>query len=122
MRLTFVIASLAGGGAERVATYMANHWAERGWTIHIVTICHGARPPAYALDRRVTHHDLDSYRQPVKLPPKDYPASLITEFIAACSEDEQAILRSEFHLIAALQRSILCTEPDVVISFMDVNN
>ncbi len=122
MRLTFVIASLAGGGAERVAAYMANHWAERGRTIHIVTICHGIRPPAYPLDPRVTHLDLNFYRRSPWLSPEDYPASLITEFIAACSEDEQAILRSEFHLIAALQRSILCTEPEVVISFMDVNN
>jgi glycosyltransferase involved in cell wall biosynthesis len=36
-RVAFVIYSMGGGGAERVAANLANHWAGAGWDITIVT-------------------------------------------------------------------------------------
>lgn len=38
MRLLIFIGSMGCGGAERVAANMANHWAEKGWDIVIVTL------------------------------------------------------------------------------------
>lgn len=38
MRLLILIGSMAGGGAERVAANLANHWAGNGWDVMIVTL------------------------------------------------------------------------------------
>ena len=38
MRLLIFIHSLSSGGAERVTVNLANHWAEMGWQITIVTL------------------------------------------------------------------------------------
>ncbi len=38
MKLVIFINNLAGGGAERVAATLANHWARKQWTITIVTL------------------------------------------------------------------------------------
>lgn len=38
MRLLIFIYSLGTGGAERVTTHLANHWARKGWEITIVTL------------------------------------------------------------------------------------
>ncbi len=37
LRLVFVIGSLGSGGAERVLSILANHWAVSGWNICIIT-------------------------------------------------------------------------------------
>lgn len=38
MKLLIYLHSLEAGGAERVAATLANHWAERGWEVAIVTV------------------------------------------------------------------------------------
>lgn len=38
MKLCMMISSLGSGGAERVATTLANHWAEKGWEMVIITL------------------------------------------------------------------------------------
>ncbi len=48
MKLLFYIHSLDGGGAERVTASLANHWAQAGWDVMIVTVAASASP-AYAL-------------------------------------------------------------------------
>lgn len=57
MRLLFFTHSLTGGGAERVTAGLANHWAERGWDITLVTV--SSRPDAYALHPAVRRVVLD---------------------------------------------------------------
>lgn len=37
MKICLVINSLSSGGAERVATTLANYWAEKGWSVTLVT-------------------------------------------------------------------------------------
>jgi GalNAc-alpha-(1->4)-GalNAc-alpha-(1->3)-diNAcBac-PP-undecaprenol alpha-1,4-N-acetyl-D-galactosaminyltransferase len=53
VRIVFVIWSLAGGGAERVASILASQWARRGWDVHIVTLESGVSPRVYELDPAV---------------------------------------------------------------------
>lgn len=52
MKLCMMISSLSSGGAERVATTLANHWAEKGWEIVIITLA-GAERDFYAVSPRV---------------------------------------------------------------------
>jgi GalNAc-alpha-(1->4)-GalNAc-alpha-(1->3)-diNAcBac-PP-undecaprenol alpha-1,4-N-acetyl-D-galactosaminyltransferase len=51
-RITFVISSLAAGGAERVATLMVNHWAEQGRRVTLITLA-GDAEDFYGLDSRI---------------------------------------------------------------------
>ncbi|QGT78306.1 glycosyltransferase [Guyparkeria halophila] len=52
MKILFYIHSLAAGGAERVTAILANHWAEQGWLVTIVTVA-GTDGDFYELDNRV---------------------------------------------------------------------
>ena len=38
MNLLIFISSMSCGGAERVAANLANHWADKGWRITVVTL------------------------------------------------------------------------------------
>ena len=57
-RLTLVSPSLALGGAERVVSRMANHWAAGGDTVSVITLS-GTACDTYALDPAVTRIALD---------------------------------------------------------------
>src|SRR6185503_5916122 len=52
MRILLFIHSLMGGGAERVATNLANHWAAKEWEVTSVTLA-AKHLDAYELDGRV---------------------------------------------------------------------
>ena len=101
MRLTLVISSLGGGGAERVMTNMANYWADAGWDITILTLDDGAAPLFYELDRRVR-------RVPLA--------------VAQDSGNPFAALRNNFRRVRELRRSIRQSGPDAVLSFLDTTN
>ena len=45
-RITFILGSMGGGGAERVISILANHYAEKGWNVDILTL----------LDEKCSHH------------------------------------------------------------------
>ncbi|MFZ4663024.1 MAG: glycosyltransferase family 4 protein [Caldilineaceae bacterium] len=101
MRVTFVISSLAAGGAERVLATMANYWASQGWAVTILTYDDGAQPPFYPLAATITHHGL----------------GLVGE-----STTPLAGLGQNLRRLWVLRRAIQRSRPAVVISFTDLTN
>ena len=53
MKLVFVIYSLQSGGAERVLSIMANHWAARLQEVTLITLEDGSKPAFYEIDSRI---------------------------------------------------------------------
>ena len=62
MRLLFFVHSLDGGGAERVTASLANHWAQQGWDVTIVTVDRCAQD-AYVLHSAVKRIELNLARE-----------------------------------------------------------
>jgi glycosyltransferase involved in cell wall biosynthesis len=122
MRITLVISSLGGGGAERVVSHMAGYWAERGRAVTILTTSHGARPPAYELHPQVVHRDL-GYSSSVYLPVSDLNVlRALLELYNIISPAEQSSFIADLNLLAALRQALVETRPDIVLSFMDITN
>jgi glycosyltransferase involved in cell wall biosynthesis len=124
MRVTFVVASLRGGGTERAIINMANYWAARGWSVSIITIYHGSsEPPAYPLDPRVVHHDLD-WEVPERDRPQP-PQEMLRQVDAALTLFTPAA-REKLHghrpVLAMLRQAIVATRPQAVISMINATN
>lgn len=121
MRITFVISSLGGGGAERVVSNMANYWVNKDWEVTILTLFHGREPFAYDLDPRVTHRDLLTV---LSTNPRPDVESLLAlkDLLKTLTPSERTVLLRDLVLIVALRHAILKTDPQVVISFIDVTN
>jgi GalNAc-alpha-(1->4)-GalNAc-alpha-(1->3)-diNAcBac-PP-undecaprenol alpha-1,4-N-acetyl-D-galactosaminyltransferase len=100
MRLTLVIPSLWGGGAERVLSILANGWVEQGEDVSILTF-EAAGAPAYHLHPQVKVRRLDLARQ---------------------SRNSWEGLRQNVHRIRMLRRAIRESQPGVVVSFMNQTN
>ena len=95
-RITFIIPEMTPGGAERVMAIMANHWAERGRKVTVITIA--AKSPAdFQLNNGV--------------------ARMSIELSGDALSPIDAVVNNVRRLIA-LRRAIARTRPDVVISFM----
>ncbi|HWO00083.1 MAG TPA: glycosyltransferase family 4 protein [Blastocatellia bacterium] len=121
MRITLVISTLHGGGAERMATNMANYWAAKPWEVTILTTSFGGASPCYDLHPCVTHLDLGSPRYD-SLPTDLRVIPRLADLISACSSFERAVLEPNVSHILKLRGAILTTRPDVVISFIDRTN
>lgn len=120
MRLTLVIGTLDGGGAERMATIMANYWAAKDREVTILTTHFAGQRPSYALHPCVKHLDLG--HQPIYSQPMDSNESApIIGLIRGCSQAERAGLPQTTRLLK-LRAAIQSTAPQVVISFMDYTN
>lgn len=92
MRLTFVIGALTLGGAERTLAFLAKHFMERGHAVSVVTL-YSPEKDFYALPSKMNRKTLGMTR----------PAQI-------------------FHQFPLLRRTILSTEPEVIISFLDKMN
>lgn len=101
MRITLVIFSLHGGGAERVMSIMANHWAARRWDVTLLTYGDGTEAPAYTLHPAVDHRHLGIER----------PSSGIVEAVG-----------NNLRRLPVLRRAIRESMPDAIVSFLDVVN
>lgn len=100
-RLTLVIPTLGCGGAERVLTTMANHWAGAGRSVTLLTLEGEERRPFYPLDERV----------------KLRPLGLVGA--AAGSLDA---LRANARRVARLRHALGVSRPGAVVSFMETTN
>lgn len=101
MRLVLLIPALGAGGAERVMSLMANHWAGRGWDIRLLTLDDGARPPFFPLHEEVRHRPLGLLRD--------------------SANPVQAVWNNARRLLG-LRAAIRAERPEAVISFLDTTN
>lgn len=94
-RITIVISSLGGGGAQRAAVNVANHWAVKGRRVTIATLFHGDAPSTFPLDPRVMRTDA-GFRNRGN--------------------------RSEAELLADIRQFVISTKAGVVLSLVDQTN
>jgi glycosyltransferase involved in cell wall biosynthesis len=101
LKIAFVIASLGCGGAERVASLLANAWSMRGHGVSIVTFEAPGVRPAYALSNEV---------------------SLIPLNLSSPSKGLGRAMRNNWRRISSLRRCLQGLQPDVVVSFITETN
>ena len=101
MTVAFVISSMAGGGAARVMSIMANYWVKKDWKIAIITLDSKESHPSY---------NLNSHIQTVPLG------------LSFNSNSIFAGLWNNVHRILALRKKMREICPHVVISFIDQVN
>ncbi len=100
MKLLIFIHSLHSGGAERVTANLANHWAEKGWQVTVLTL---------------TSTALDFY--------KLHPAvQRIALDVASESGSALAALRNNLRRVRALRRVLKQRRPDVALAMMSTAN
>src|SRR6476646_8205124 len=96
MRLTLAISSLAAGGAERVLSTMANHWAARDWSVTLVTLAPTTND-FYTLHPAVNRVELNA---------------------TGVSPTLWRAISSNAHRVKMLRHAIRESQPDAVISLM----
>jgi glycosyltransferase involved in cell wall biosynthesis len=101
MRVTLVISSLGGGGAERVLTTLANYWVEQGHQVTIISIADDAGDVEYPIDSRVTVRQLS---------------------LRASSHTLRDAVGANVGRLRALRAAVRDSRPDGVIAFMTENN
>jgi GalNAc-alpha-(1->4)-GalNAc-alpha-(1->3)-diNAcBac-PP-undecaprenol alpha-1,4-N-acetyl-D-galactosaminyltransferase len=122
LRTTLVVSSMRGGGSERVLSRMANYWADKGWSVTVLTLYHGPQSPSYALHPLVRHHDMRfsmNGRHPI---PSARALRALKATFDCSTPPERRTLLADLNLIAALRHAVERTRPDVVISFIDTTN
>jgi glycosyltransferase involved in cell wall biosynthesis len=100
VRIALVIASLGSGGAERVLSILANHWAAGSAEITLITLS-ATGGDFYPLHRRVRRVGLG---------------------LVANSNGLGRAITGNIQRLAGLRRAILAARPGVVISFEDTTN
>lgn len=99
-RILFVLSSLAGGGAERVASVLLNTWAEQGEDVGLLTLS-TRRSDHYRLHEKVSRTRLDMI----------YPSSNVLRAIAA-----------NWRRVRELRLEIRAYRPDAVVVFIETIN
>lgn len=99
MKIVLCISSIWGGGAERVMSVLANHWAECGAAVMLVTFERSTRD--YALDSRIERISLELNE-------------VSTSLVDAVSNNWRRFF--------ALRRVLRAARPSAVISFEDRMN
>jgi len=99
MRLLFVIHSLKMGGAERVLSIMANHFANSGYEADICVF--DGSDIFYEIDKKIKIHDLE---------------------LGALSGSLIEAVLNNFGRILKLRGKIQAIKPDIVVSFLTHTN
>lgn len=99
-RIAVVLPSLVGGGAERVATDLANHWSQAGGVVSVITIdsLQAARYPL---------------RSEIEVVGLDWKVT---------SRSKWQAIRNNWSRVRALRQELRRRSPHVVVSFTDVTN
>ncbi len=100
MKILFLIASLRGGGAERVAATLCNHWVQCGHEVVLVTF-DDPQYDFYTSDPKIVRHSLACFKTNTN----------------KCQK-----IISNLKRIAKLRKIVRHSKPAVVVSFMDVAN
>jgi glycosyltransferase involved in cell wall biosynthesis len=95
-RVLFLIHSLSMGGAERVATNLANHWVNKGYTVAVATLS-STSADFYALDPRIERIALD---------------------VAKPSQHPMAAVLNNLRTLRAVRRLLKQWQPQVTIALM----
>jgi glycosyltransferase involved in cell wall biosynthesis len=95
-RLLLLIHSLSMGGAERVATNLANHWVNKGYTVAVATLS-STSADFYALDPRIERIALD---------------------VAKPSQHPMAAVLNNLRTLRAVRRLLKQWQPQVTIALM----
>ena len=99
MKIAFIISSLGSGGAERVLSLMANYWAQKNYSIRVITLDNSN--PFYLLEDGIKLEQL----------------SLLENSVSVFSAIANNIIR-----IKIIRKKLLEIDPDIVISFMTETN
>lgn len=94
-RILFFVSSMLGGGAERIAALLCNHWVECGHEVKLVPTFSGRGSCTYPLDSRI------------KL-----------EYLADRLRTRNKSIINQIRRILHMRRIICEFEPDVVLSFL----
>lgn len=121
MKITLVIASLNGGGAERVASLMANYWAERELEISLLTMCGSSHSSSFDLHPKVLRHDLGTKPFSRSRPEQKW-LNLLLGMLKGCTQAELCAFIPDFNRILALREALINLRPQAVISFIDITN
>lgn len=100
MRITFNIASLQMGGAERVLSGMADYWCRQGWHVTVVTYDNGLNPPFFEFHPAVGRIGMNNARP--------YAGLL------------KALTRNITRILD-LRKAIVASSPDCVVALNEVN-
>lgn len=91
----FLVSSMEGGGAERVAALLSNHWAEQGHNVTLMPTFSGRGECLYSLNSRVR-----------------------LEYLADKVGSRSGSALNKLRRFMALRRIIREARPDVIVSFL----
>ncbi len=100
MRILFLISSMRGGGAERVASILCNYWAQQNYGVVMVTF-DTRDNDFYNSDDRIKRYSLNCFKT---------------------SNNKLKSICSNLQRIHNIRNIVKKEKPDVIISFMDVAN
>lgn len=100
MNVLLIIYSLHSGGAERVTANLANHWAEKGWRVTVVTLA-SAADDFYQLHPAVNRISLDN---------------------AGDSRSSLSAIVNNLRRVWALRRVLRQHRPDMALAMMSTTN
>ena len=99
MKIAFLISSLGNGGAERVLSLMANFWAQKNYSVIVITLDNAT--PFYSLE------------DGIKLEPLSLLKNSVSVFSAIANNTTR---------IKIIRKKLIEIDPDIVISFMTETN